>query len=90
MLKICQRGVYNLQPVLFNLFFSFFLILTGAPKMQKAHLVARLSAEFGNSFAQAVSHTTRKPKENESKGEQYHFVDDDQFQELIRRGLNLL
>ena len=54
--------------------------------MQKAHLVARLSAEFGNSFAQAVSHTTRKPKENESNGEQYHFVDDDQFQELIRRG----
>ena len=55
--------------------------------MQKSHLVDRLSAEFGDSFGQAVSHTTRKPKDTESNGKQYHFVEDEQFQELIRRGL---
>jgi len=34
----------------------------------------------------SVSHTTRKPRENERDGEQYHFVSVDEFKRLVAAG----
>lgn len=34
----------------------------------------------------SVSHTTRKPRANETDGREYHFTDRERFQEMIRKG----
>lgn len=34
----------------------------------------------------SVSHTTRKPRKNEEDGREYHFIDRESFQEMIREG----
>lgn len=40
---------------------------------------------FGEDLAFSVSHTTRKPREGEVDGEDYHFVDDETFQRMLAR-----
>ena len=36
-------------------------------------------------LALSVSHTTRKPRRVEVDGRQYHFIDEDEFQQLVRQ-----
>ena len=37
-------------------------------------------------FKISISHTTRKPRQNEVQNKDYYFVDDDKFNELIQKG----
>ena len=42
-------------------------------------------AENNQNFVISISHTTRKPRPNEVNGKDYYFVDDEKFNELIRK-----
>jgi len=48
--------------------------------------VIRLVMEGVGDLGYSISHTTRAPRENEVDGADYHFVDRDTFQTMIRKG----
>jgi guanylate kinase len=58
------------------------LIISSPSGAGKTTLTARLLAEVkGLTFS--ISHTTRKPRQNETNGKEYHFVSRDEFEKLI-------
>lgn len=59
------------------------LILVGKAAAGKDHLKQRLQKK---GFNIGVSHTTRKPRVNETDGVDYHFVSEDEFESMIDRG----
>jgi guanylate kinase len=52
----------------------------------KSTLLKRLMNEFPNAFAFSVSHTTRKPRDGESHGKDYYFVERDDMLKAIKAG----
>ena len=52
---------------------------SGAGKTTLANLLAKK-----NNFEISISHTTRKPRPNESSGKDYYFVSDQEFKRLIK------
>ena len=65
---------------------DFLLLIVSSPSgAGKTTLCNRLRGEFpGLRFS--VSHTTRKPRPTEVDGREYHFVDRDVFEQMIRAG----
>jgi guanylate kinase len=62
------------------------LVIISSPSgAGKTTLARRLLVEFP-AMEFSVSYTTRKPRKNEVDGEDYHFVDDAQFQAMVERG----
>ncbi len=63
---------------------EFLMLIVSSPSgAGKTTLCGRLRAEFpGLRFS--VSHTTRKPRPTEIEGREYHFVEEDTFQQMIR------
>lgn len=59
------------------------LILVGKAAAGKDHLKQRLQKK---GFNIGVSHTTRKPRVNETDGVDYHFVSEEEFKAMINRG----
>ena len=59
------------------------LILSSPSGAGKTTLVKLLSKN--RDFHISISHTTRKPRINEIQDEDYHFVDDDKFKNLIKK-----
>ena len=53
---------------------------SGAGKTTLVKLVSRKK-----NFITSISHTTRKPRSNEIDGQDYHFVNDKKFQDLINK-----
>ena len=53
---------------------------SGAGKTTLVKLVSRKK-----NFTTSISHTTRKPRSNEIDGQDYHFVNDKKFQDLINK-----
>ncbi|AAD18273.1 guanylate kinase [Chlamydia pneumoniae] len=51
----------------------------------KTTLVRMLEQEFSSAFAETISVTTRKPREGEVPGKDYHFVSHEEFQRLLDR-----
>jgi guanylate kinase len=60
------------------------LILVGKAASGKDHLKQKLQKK---GFKIGVSHTTRKPRANESNGVDYHFVTEDEFIAMIEQGV---
>jgi guanylate kinase len=61
------------------------LIISSPSGAGKTTLTARLLAEVkGLTFS--ISHTTRKPRQNETDGKEYHFVSRKEFEDLIAEG----
>ena len=60
------------------------LILSSPSGAGKTTLVRLLSKN--RDFHISISHTTRKPRINEIQDEDYHFVDNDKFENLIKKG----
>ena len=60
------------------------LILSSPSGAGKTTLVRLLSKN--RDFHISVSHTTRKPRINEIQAEDYHFVDNNEFENLIKKG----
>tara|TARA_B100000287_G_scaffold81273_1_gene73819 strand:+ start:280 stop:915 length:636 start_codon:yes stop_codon:yes gene_type:complete len=53
---------------------------SGAGKTTLVDLVSK-----NKNFITSISHTTRKPRSNEINGKDYHFVDQETFQDLIKQ-----
>ncbi|CAJ1011675.1 putative Guanylate kinase/50S ribosome-binding GTPase [Leishmania naiffi] len=51
------------------------LVVCGPSGVGKGTLLGRLIREYPNRFAYSVSHTTRKPRQGEVDGREYHFID---------------
>ena len=61
------------------------LIVSSPSGAGKTTLTARLREQIKDVHF-SVSHTTRKPRQNEQDGREYHFVDRDVFRRLIEQG----
>ena len=59
------------------------VILASPSGAGKTTLVKLLSES--RDFYTSISHTTRKPRNNEEEGKDYYFVNNDQFQNLIKK-----
>ena len=59
------------------------VILSSPSGAGKTTLVKLLSES--RDFYTSISHTTRKPRNNEEEGKNYYFVNNDQFQNLIKK-----
>ncbi|XP_034719341.1 leucine-rich repeat and guanylate kinase domain-containing protein isoform X4 [Etheostoma cragini] len=60
------------------------LVLTGPPGCGKRELAHRLCQELSDYFA--ISHTTRGPYSREVHGIDYHFINEEDFQSMIKMG----
>ena len=59
------------------------IILSSPSGAGKTTLVKLLSES--RDFYTSISHTTRKPRNNEEDGKDYYFINNDQFQNLIKK-----
>ena len=59
------------------------VILSSPSGVGKTTLVKLLSKS--RDFYTSISHTTRKPRNNEEEGKDYYFINNDQFQNLIKK-----
>ena len=59
------------------------VILSSPSGAGKTTLVKKIAKE--NSFKISISHTTRKPRSNEKNGEDYYFVSEGEFTDLIKK-----
>uniref|UniRef100_A0A4W5LAF5 Guanylate kinase-like domain-containing protein n=1 Tax=Hucho hucho TaxID=62062 RepID=A0A4W5LAF5_9TELE len=63
------------------------LVLTGPQACGKRELAHKLCREFSDFFAYGVCHTTRGPYFGEEDGSDYHFVTEEDFQNMIHMGV---
>jgi len=62
------------------------VVFCGPSGVGKSTLVKQLRSEFPTAFGFSVSHTTRKPREGEVSGKDYHFVTRDVMEQSIKNG----
>lgn len=62
------------------------LVVVSGPSGVGKDTAVRELLSMDPSFSLAVSHTTRKPREGEIDGEDYHFVDELEFEEMVIGG----
>ncbi|KAM3859023.1 leucine-rich repeat and guanylate kinase domain-containing protein [Diretmus argenteus] len=62
------------------------LVLTGPQACGKRELAHKLCQEFGEYFGYGACHTTRGPYYGEEDGSDYHFVSEEDFQNMIHMG----
>lgn len=68
---------------------GYILLISGPSGAGKSTLLARLTAEFKDELYFSVSCTTRKPRDGEINGVNYHFISEDDFKKGIDEGLFL-
>ena len=61
------------------------IVLLGASSSGKSTIENELSTHHG--FEKIISYTTRQPRDNEENGKDYWFVDNDTFEEVLKRDL---
>ncbi|KAJ8374172.1 hypothetical protein SKAU_G00047520 [Synaphobranchus kaupii] len=62
------------------------LVLSGPQACGKRELTHRLCRDFSQFFAYGICHTTRSPYFGEEDGSDYHYISEEQFQDMIRAG----
>ncbi|PGH28950.1 guanylate kinase, partial [[Emmonsia] crescens] len=62
------------------------VVISGPSGTGKSTLIKRLFADYPDTFALSVSHTTRPPRTGEQDGREYYFTTRDSFQSLIDQG----
>jgi guanylate kinase len=64
---------------------DFLLFILSSPSgAGKTTLKTRILTESHPELRFSVSHTTRKPRSNELDGREYHFIDRDRFQQMVK------
>ena len=61
------------------------IVLMGASSSGKSTIENELANKYG--YEKIVSHTTRKQRIGEVNGKDYHFIDNETFNEVLERGL---
>lgn len=61
------------------------IVLLGASSSGKSTIERELATHHG--FEKIVSYTTRQPRDNEENGKDYWFIDNDTFEEVLKRDL---
>ena len=61
------------------------IVLLGASSSGKSTIEHELATHHG--FEKIISYTTRQPRDNEENGKDYWFVDNDTFEEVLKRDL---
>ena len=82
--SISKRSYTPLETLLNSQSGCITLVVCGAPDTLTT--VKKLVCEFPASFVRVVSHTTRKKKEFEVDGRDYHFISNDEMELLIQTG----
>jgi len=59
------------------------LIVVGKAAAGKDHLKKKIE---NKGFKSGISYTTRQPRQNEKEGEDYYFVSEKQFDQIIESG----
>ncbi|CDU26444.1 probable GUK1-guanylate kinase [Sporisorium scitamineum] len=62
------------------------IVLSGPSGVGKSTLLKKLFEEFPNDFGFSVSHTTRDPRPGEVRGQSYHYVSPQEFEDLVQQG----
>ena len=62
------------------------IVISGPSGVGKGTIIKRLRTDYPSLFGFSVSHTTRKPREGEVHGKDYHFVETSAMEEMIARG----
>jgi guanylate kinase len=62
------------------------LIVSGPSGSGKSSLINKLFEEHPGCFGFSVSHTTRQPRPGEKSGREYHFVNREEFLNLMNQG----
>ncbi|EGC48759.1 guanylate kinase [Histoplasma capsulatum var. duboisii H88] len=62
------------------------VVISGPSGAGKSTLIKRLFADYPDTFALSVSHTTRPPRAGEQHGREYYFTTRDGFQSLVDEG----
>ena len=60
------------------------MVILSSPSGAGKTTLVKLLSERRNYYT-SISHTTRKPRNNEEEGKDYYFVNNDQFQNLIKK-----
>jgi guanylate kinase len=60
------------------------IVISGPSGSGKSTLLKRLFKEFPDSFGFSVSHTTRKPRQGEVDGVDYHFITAHDFEIMVK------
>ncbi|XP_060080043.1 uncharacterized protein LOC132559441 [Ylistrum balloti] len=61
------------------------IVMSGPSGSGKSTLLNKLFEEYPDSFAFSVSHTTRNPRQGEVDGKDYHFVNKENFLQMIEQ-----
>uniref|UniRef100_A0A915Q2P0 guanylate kinase n=1 Tax=Setaria digitata TaxID=48799 RepID=A0A915Q2P0_9BILA len=60
------------------------IVISGPSGGGKSTVITKAMETYPNTFAFAVSHTTRKPRPGEVNGKNYWFVTEEKFEEMIK------
>ncbi|KAL1897974.1 hypothetical protein Sste5346_003828 [Sporothrix stenoceras] len=59
------------------------IVIAGPSGVGKGILIEKLLNQHPDAFVTAISHTTRKPRDGEVAGEDYHFVERKEFEKMV-------
>jgi len=60
------------------------VVISGPSGVGKGSLIARLVQDYPNAFGFSISHTTRKPRQGEVDGTNYHFIEKGVFERMVK------
>ncbi len=62
------------------------MVILSSPSGAGKTTLVKLLSEYQN-YIISISHTTRKPRSNEVNGKDYHFISDQEFENLVKKNV---
>lgn len=60
------------------------VVISGPSGVGKGTLIARLVKDYPDAFGFSISHTTRQPRQGETDGVNYHFIEKNVFERMVQ------